>query len=47
MDLLVVAMGGRVAEKMFFGKVTSGAAHDLQRVTKISYEMVRKHLIKF
>ena len=40
MDLLVVAMGGRVSEDMTFGKVTTGAVHDLQRVTKIAYELV-------
>jgi AFG3 family protein len=42
MDLLIVAMGGRVSENMVFGKVTTGAVHDLQRVTKIAYESVRR-----
>lgn len=42
MDQLVVTMGGRVAEEMIFGKVTTGAVHDLQRVTKIAYESVQQ-----
>jgi AFG3 family protein len=45
MDLLVVSMGGRVAEKMIFGKVTTGAVHDLQKVTNIAYESVHKTFI--
>jgi len=26
----VVALGGRIAEEIFFGKITTGAASDLQ-----------------
>ena len=35
-----VAMGGRVAEKITFGDITSGASDDLQRATGIARKMV-------
>jgi cell division protease FtsH len=34
------ALGGRAAEEMVFGKVSSGAVNDLERVTKQAYAMV-------
>jgi len=40
MDRMVMAMGGRVAEEMIFGKITSGAQNDLERITKMAYAMV-------
>jgi AFG3 family protein len=33
LDLIKVALGGRVAEKIFFTKVTSGASDDIKKVT--------------
>src|SRR5580698_4420072 len=42
--MLAMAMGGRVAEELMFGKdkVTSGAAGDIQQVTKIARAMVTR-----
>src|SRR6202451_3690739 len=42
--LLAMSMGGRVAEELMFGKdkVTSGAAGDIQQVTKIARAMVTR-----
>ncbi len=39
---LVYAMGGRVAEKIVFGQVTTGATDDLRRATDIAHNMVCK-----
>src|SRR5450432_4402291 len=43
-SMLAMAMGGRVAEELVFGKdkVTSGAAGDIQQVTKIARAMVTR-----
>ncbi len=38
--MLASLMGGRVAEKMMFGDITSGAASDLKEATKIARLMV-------
>ena len=32
-EMIKVALGGRVAEKLFFGKVTTGAGDDIKKVT--------------
>ena len=42
--MLAMSMGGRVAEELVFGKdkVTSGAAGDIQQVTKIARAMVTR-----
>ena len=37
-----MTLGGRMAEELFFGKVTSGAADDLKKVTSIVQNMVMK-----
>ncbi len=37
---LMVALGGRAAEELVFGRISNGAASDLERVTKISRHMV-------
>jgi cell division protease FtsH len=39
-DQLTVLLGGRVAEQIVFGEVTTGAANDLQRVAEITKSMV-------
>ncbi len=40
LDQLVVAMGGRVAEEIVFGDVTSGASGDIRMATGIARKMV-------
>jgi cell division protease FtsH len=40
LDRLVVVMGGRVAEEMIFGDVTSGASGDIRMATGIARKMV-------
>jgi cell division protease FtsH len=39
-DRMVVALAGRAAEEVVFGRVTTGAANDLERVTEIARSMV-------
>jgi cell division protease FtsH len=34
------ALGGRIAEEIFFGKLTTGASNDIQRVTEVARAMV-------
>jgi ATP-dependent Zn protease len=38
--LIQIALGGMVAEEMFFGETTSGAASDLQAATTLASQMV-------
>jgi cell division protease FtsH len=40
MDRMTMALGGRGAEEIVFGDVTTGAQDDLERVTKMAYAMV-------
>lgn len=40
LDTMSVALGGRVAEALTFGKITTGAQDDLDKVTKIAYSQV-------
>jgi cell division protease FtsH len=39
-DLLKIALAGRAAEQVVFGRVTNGAASDLEKVTEIARAMV-------
>ena len=41
-DVICKAMGGRVAEKIVFGHLNSGAANDLEQATNIARRMVRE-----
>ena len=40
LDRMTMAMGGRVAEEIVFGRITTGAQNDLERITKMAYAMV-------
>lgn len=40
MDQICMTLGGRASEEIFFGKISTGAANDLQQITKIAYSMV-------
>ncbi|GAB4144372.1 MAG: ATP-dependent zinc metalloprotease FtsH [Bacteroidia bacterium] len=40
MDEICATLGGRAAEEVFFGKISTGALSDLERVTKQAYAMV-------
>lgn len=39
-DEMVAALGGRAAEEVVFGKISTGALNDLEKVTKQAYAMV-------
>ncbi|MCE3282305.1 MAG: cell division protein FtsH, partial [Chitinophagaceae bacterium] len=40
MDQVCMTLGGRAAEDIFFGKISTGASNDLQQITKIAYSMI-------
>lgn len=40
-DMIKVALGGRVAEAIFFDKVTTGASDDIKKVTRIANGIVQ------
>lgn len=40
LDMVCMALAGRASEQITFGRVTTGAADDLRRVTQIVYQMV-------
>lgn len=39
-DDMCMALGGRAAEELIFGKISTGALSDLERITKMAYSMV-------
>jgi cell division protease FtsH len=41
-DSIVVALGGRLAEEIVFGHVSTGAQNDLVRITELARKMVRE-----
>jgi len=41
-NLLVTLLGGRAAEQVAIGKITTGAENDLQRVTALARQMVTR-----
>lgn len=40
MDDMCMALGGRAAEELIFGKISTGALSDLERITKMAYSIV-------
>ncbi|MDE6489267.1 MAG: AAA family ATPase, partial [Paramuribaculum sp.] len=40
LDEMCATLGGRAAEELFMGRISTGAANDLERVTKQAYAMV-------
>lgn len=43
LDMISMALAGRAAEEVFFGRVTTGASDDLKRVTDIAYGMIQMY----
>lgn len=39
-DQICMTLGGRAAEEIFFGKISTGASNDLQQITKTAYSMI-------
>lgn len=42
-DDLAMMLGGRVAEELVFGDVTTGASNDLERATKVAKDMITRY----
>ena len=42
-DLMAMALGGRAAEELVFGDITSGASDDIKKVTSIARSMVMQY----
>ena len=42
-DRIAMALGGRAAEEIFFGRVTTGASNDLKQATSMARSMVTKY----
>ena len=43
MDNIAVALGGRVAEELVFGDISSGASGDIQQLTQMARSMITKY----
>jgi AFG3 family protein len=39
-DMMCMALGGRAAEQILLGKISTGAQNDLERITKMAYSQV-------
>lgn len=42
LDTMCMTLGGRVAERLFFNHLSTGARDDLDKVTKMAYQLVTK-----
>ncbi|GAA5923634.1 uncharacterized protein JCM15063_003712 [Sporobolomyces koalae] len=42
-DRMCMTLGGRVAEEIFFGRITTGAQDDLQKVTRMAAEIIANY----
>ncbi|PAV73348.1 hypothetical protein WR25_18919 isoform A [Diploscapter pachys] len=42
-DRMCMTLGGRCSEELFFGRITTGAQDDLQKVTQMAYAQVVKY----
>ena len=42
-DRICGLLGGRIAEKIVFGKISTGAQNDLERITNLAYAMVAEY----
>ncbi|MBF8299313.1 MAG: ftsH [Dehalococcoidia bacterium] len=42
-DMLAVSLGGRAAEEIVFGDITTGASNDLENATKIARRMITEY----
>jgi cell division protease FtsH len=43
LDLMTMLLGGRIAEELVFGSITTGAGDDLKRVSSIAHAMVHEY----
>jgi AFG3 family protein len=41
-DMIAAIFGGRGAEELLIGSITTGASDDLQKATKMAYSMIAK-----
>ena len=39
-DMMCMTLGGRAAEDIIFGRISTGAQNDLERITKMAYAMI-------
>ena len=42
-DDIAMMLGGRVAEKVFFNEITTGAANDIEKATKMARDMITRY----
>lgn len=42
-DKICALLGGRVAEEVFFGRISTGAQNDLERITNMAFAMVAEY----
>jgi len=40
LDMMCTTLGGRASEQIFFGKISTGASDDLDKVTKLAYNQI-------